>query len=192
MVSGVIHVVYMESYNLVIGKLWSPAAVGLFARGQRWAQIPSEVMNEAVGRVALPALVQAKPAVSFRLACVNAALLWPGLVVLWVWAPQIVGLVLGAQWLDCVPYLRILIVGQFFTPIGNIALQKIRASGRSADILRADMWKKPIGFSALACGVPFGVTGLCWAKVVSEIAECVADVAYAFKRRADEQGNLVC
>ena len=185
MVSGLIHVVYMESYNMVIGKMWSPAAVGLFSRGQRWAKLPAEVVNDAVGRVALPALVQPNDTVPLRFACINAVLLWPGLVVLLIWAPQIVGGILGVQWLDCVPYLRILVVGQFFTAIGNVALHLLRARGRSDLVLKTDMWKKPVGFAALVCGIPFGVTGLCWAKVVSDVAECVADLAYALKCRAD-------
>ena len=185
MVSGLIHAVYMESYSMVIGKMWSPAAVGLFARGQRWARLPGEVVNDAVGRVALPALSRSNGSGALRFTLINAVLLWPGLAALWGWATQIVGLVLGEQWLDCVPHLRILIVGQFFTVGGNIALQQLRASGRSDLVLKTDMWKKPIGFAALACGVPFGVTGLCWAKVVSDVAECVVDVAYALKCRAD-------
>ena len=191
MVSGVIHVVYMESYNMVIGKTCSPAAVGLFARGQRWAKLPGEVVNDAVGRVALPVLSRANGGGALRFTLINAALLWPGLVVLGIWAPQIVGLVLGEQWLDCVPYLRILIVGQFFTVGGNIALQLLRARGRSDLVLKTDMWKKPIGFVALACGIPFGVAGLCWAKVVSDIAECVADMVYALRCRDDEPVDMV-
>ena len=191
MVSGLIHVVYMESYNMVIGKLWSPAAVGLFARGQRWAKLPGEVVNDAVGRVALPVLSRSNGGGALRFTLINAALLWPGLLVLGIWAPQVVSLVLGEQWLDCVPYLRILILGQFFMAGGNIALQLLRARGRSDLVLRTDMWKKPIGFAALACGIPFGVAGLCWAKVVSDIAECVADMAYAIRCRDDEPVDLV-
>ena len=187
MVSSVIHVVYMESYNMVIGKMWTPAAVGLFARGQRWARLPGEVVNDAVGRVSLPALSRMNGSGALRFALINAALLWPGLAVLWIWAPQIVGLVLGEQWLDCVPYLRILIVGQFFTVGGNIALQQLRAKGRSDLVLKTDLWKKPIGFAALACGIPFGVAGLCWAKVVSDVAECVVDVVFAIQSCRQEQ-----
>ena len=182
MVSGLIHVIYMGSYNMIIGKMWSPAVVGLFARGRRWAKLPGEVVNDAVGRVALPALSRLNGGGALRFTLINAALLWPGLVVLGIWAPQIVGLVLGEQWLDCVPYLRILIVGQFFTVGGNIALQLLRAKGRSDLVLKTDMWKKPIGFAALACGVPFGVAGLCWAKVVDDVIECVVDASYALRR----------
>ena len=55
-VSGMISTAYYNFFHVIIGKLWSPASVGLFIRGQRWAQIPGEVMNEAISRVALPNL----------------------------------------------------------------------------------------------------------------------------------------
>ena len=176
MASGLVHVVYIESYNLILGKLQNPSVVGLFVRGRRWAQLPGDVVNDSVGRVALPKMVvEQGERANGGWVGINCLLLYPGLVVLWIWAEAIVELVLGPQWLDCVPYLRILLIGQFFTPFSNIALQKIRARGRSDLILVTDAWKKPIGLVAMLVGLPFGVIGLCWAKVVDDIVEAVVD-----------------
>lgn len=184
--SGIIHVIYTESYNLIIGKMWSPAAVGLFVRGKRWSELPGEVVNEAVGRVALPELAKSwgglkGESAPGRFLMLNAVLLWPCLAVLGIWAPDIVGLVLGEKWLDCVPYLRILLVGQFFWVFGNVALVKIRASGHAEVVLKTDAWKKPIGIAALVCCIPFGVRGLCWAFVANAVADAVIDVVYALR-----------
>jgi len=186
-VSGIIHTVYTESYNLVIGKMWSPTAVGLFARGNRWAKLPGEVVNESVGRVALPMMAKGTGVGDrgFKFMMVNGALLWPGLAVLWIWAPETVMFVLGEKWIDCVPYLRILVIGQFFTPIGGIALQKLRADGRSGGVLVTDVIKKPLGLFALVCGMPFGVVGLCWAKVASDAIEALVDVVVAWRGWCD-------
>lgn len=186
MVSGLVHSVYFNAYNMVIGKMVNPAAVALFNRGQRWSVFPGNMVNEATARVALPSLAKGETSVevigmNVEWWIINILLLWPGLTVLWIWAPQIVGYILGSQWLDCVPYLRILLIGQFFTPISNIALQKIRASGRAGDILRTDAIKKPIGIASLVVGAMFGVVGFCWAKVVDDIVEAVVDLAYARK-----------
>lgn len=177
MTSGIISVLSSESYNFVIGKLWSAGAVGLFARGQRWAKLPGEVVNESVGRVALPVLAGSATGGEkrWRWSALNVALLWPGLVVLWIWAEEIVAFVLGAQWIACVPYMRILIVGQFFTPISNLALTRLKAAGRADLVLKTDFIKKPIGIAALLAGLPFGVTGLCWAKVMDDIVEAAVD-----------------
>ena len=178
--SGLIHVVYVNLAQLVIGRCFSPVALGLYARGHRWAMLPGGVVNESVSRVALPAIVE-KREKSERWVWVNCGLLWPGLAVLWIWAGEIVGLVLGAAWLDCVPYLRIILVGQFMTPFSNLALTRLKAAGRTDLILRTDFIKKPVGLVALAAGLPFGVAGLCWAKVVDDVVEAVVDWAYVAK-----------
>lgn len=187
MLSGIIHTIYTNCYQLVIGKMFNPSAVGLFTRGQRWAVLPGEVVNEAVGRVALPRFARGEDLGRLEdfgrlgtvFGIVNAGLLWPGLVVLWVWAPEIVGTVLGTQWLDCVPYLRILLVGQVLSPISSTALNLIRASGHAEVLLKTDAWKKPLGVVALCIGAPFGVTGLCWSVVANEVIETVTDLIYA-------------
>lgn len=178
--SALVHTVYFNSYQLIIGKMLSPAAVGLFNRGQRWAMLPGEVVNDSVSRVALPSLAKGEASVKVRSMSVewwkvNLLLLWPGLVVLWIWAEEIVGLVLGAQWVECVPYLRILIVGALFTPISNVMLCKIRAGGRMNLLLLTDVIKKPIQIVGLIIGAFFGIDGLCWAVVAGEIMEAIVD-----------------
>lgn len=183
MVSGLVHVVYAESYNLIIGKLVSPAAVGLFARGGRWAKLPGEIVNESVGRVALPVLARQKDGLG-RFAFANCVLLWPSLMALGIWAPEVVCFLLGPHWLDCVPYLRILLVGQFFAPLSSLALQALRARGQANLLLKTDIWKKPIGFAALLVGIPFGVAGLCWAKVIDDLVEAFVDCLFCWRGRA--------
>lgn len=183
MASGLVHVVYVNLSQLLIGRFFSSAALGLYARGHRWAVLPGEVVNECVGRVALPCLAKGEASVKVKGISVewwkvNVLLLWPGLVVLWIWAKEIVCFVLGAHWVECVPYMRILMVGQFFTPISNLALTRLKAAGRADLVLKTDFIKKPIGIAALLAGLPFGVAGLCWAKVADDIVEAVIDSAY--------------
>jgi len=190
MLSGIIHTIYKNCYQLVIGKLFNPASVGLFTRGQRWATLPGEVVNDAVTRVALPRFARENGlGGAGRFLLLNVALLWPGLAVLFVFAEKIVGTALGPQWLDCVPYLRILLVGQVFVPVTNIALTFIRASGHSEMILQADLVKKPLGLLALALGAYFGLPGLCWSVVASDVIEVVVDLFFAGRIRRSFLGG---
>lgn len=180
--SGLIHTAYCNLYQTIIGKMWSSALVGLFMRGQRWAQMPGEIINDAISRVALPNLAgNVSKASAF--ACLNMLLLWPGLAILWLFADEIIGAILGSQWIACVPYLKILIAGQLFTPITNVALCVLKATGRTDLILISDAVKKPFGFLALGVGCLFGLAGLCWAKVANDIVECVTDVFFVVKSR---------
>lgn len=182
--STVIDTGYVESYNLVLGKTFDPSTVGLYARADRWARLPGDVAGDAVGRLALPALSRAKTAAgpeARRFAGLNALLLWPCLAVLWIWAEEIVTFVFGAQWGGCAPYLRILLIGQLVAPLSNIAQNVIRSSGRSGAVLMADAWKKPVGFAAMFVGLRFGVVGLCWAKVFSDVFGACVDCFYALR-----------
>ena len=189
MASGAVHVLYLESYNLIVGKKWSPTMVGLFARGQRWARLPGEIVNESVCRVALPQVANGSLRDAVRMGLVNALLLVPGLLVLAVWAEEIVSFTLGSRWLDCVPCLRLVIVGQLFAPVSSIALLVLRAKGAAGEILKTDLVKKPLGFVALGAGIPFGITGLCWASVANDVIEAVVDLFFVW--RCWKSGRLV-
>lgn len=185
MASGLIHSVYINLYELILGKMQNPAAVGLYNRGNGWVTAARNFVNPTIERVAFPVLAKTETR-GMRFLALNIALLWPGLAVLWIWAPEIVSFVFGDQWLASVPCLRILICGQLFTPFGNIALNTLRARGRADLILRTDAVKKPLGLAALACGIPFGLVGICWAKVASDFFEAAADAWYAWRGKLPE------
>ena len=180
--SGLIHTVYMNCHQLVIGKLFAPTAVGLYTRGQRWASLPDETVNGAVMRVALPSLAEGTSSPRRYLA-MTCLLLWPGLAVLGLFAEEIVRFVLGEAWVDCVPYLRILLVGVVFSPFANVALSQLRAKGRGDLILFTDAIKKPLQILALAVGCAAIVLGgakdglafLCWTKVFGDLVEAAVD-----------------
>lgn len=185
MASGLVWNVYVNLSQLIIGKLYSPAAVGLFVRGQRWATMPGEVVNESVARVALPTLSRARAAgeraAGRAFLALNCALLWPGLAVLWIWGHEIVGLVLGEAWVACVPYMRVMIWGAALTAVSSLVLTDIKARGAGKALLRTDLFKKPVGVAAVALGAFWGIEGLAWAFVVGQLAEVLADV-WVWKR----------
>lgn len=188
LVSGLIHTLYLNLYELVLGRLQGPVSVGLFNRSSGWVAAARNSVNPTVERVAFPQMALAARSrggrqrrICLKFGLLNIVLLWPVMVALWIWADEIVGCVFGAQWLSCVPYLRILILGQLCSPLANIALCVLRAKGRADLILRTDAIKKPLGFAALACGLPFGLTGVCWAKVASDVFEALTDMAFVAK-----------
>ena len=167
LVCGLVGTVYFHAFRLVIGKAFDPSAVGIFHRAQHWATLPGSVANEAVGRVALPSLTDGTGGGGRWLAW-NCALVWPALCVLWIWATEIVTLVIGEQWLDAVPYLRIMIFGALFAPLANVAETCLKARERADLVLLAEVIKKPFQIAALVVGAFFGMTGLCWAVVAGE------------------------
>lgn len=59
--SALIHTLYLNSYQLILGKLANPSVVGLFSRAQRWAALPVDIVNDSVSRVSLPNRLSSLP-----------------------------------------------------------------------------------------------------------------------------------
>lgn len=193
--SELIHTAYVNSYNLIVGKMFTPSATGLFARGRRWSGLPTEAVNETIARVALPDMSQGVVSAR-RYILLNIALLYPALAFLWIFADAIIGFVLGDVWLECVPYVRIMILGVAFSPITNVSTQYIKAKGRSDLMLWADGIRKPVQFLLLAgcvCTIlcrtwADGILLLCWTKVACDIVDAVVcfGVAWRLRWKAEE------
>lgn len=181
--SSLIFTIYTNLYQLVIGKFFNPAAVGLFSRAQRWSQLPCDLANQSIGRVAFAEFANGKSRFS-RFISLNAVLLLPALAILWIFATEIVGFVLGTKWLDCVPALKILIIGSAFTVVSNTAMQYISASGKGEYNLYCDFVKRPLGLIFLAIGTTYGIKGLCWSCVANEVVTAATNLAFALRIRS--------
>lgn len=175
-VSTLIYTIYSNLYQLVIGKLSSPATVGLFTRAQRWSRLPADFCTEPISRVVFADF--SKGGGSFhRYLLLNCLLSWPMLACLWIFAEPIVGFVLGGQWLDCVPAMRILIVGAAFAPF-QLSYHVLAASGRGNCILANEVVKRVLAFAALGTGCLFGLEGLCWSCVAIEVVSAISDFSF--------------
>lgn len=192
-VSGVLYSIYFNSFGFILGRLFSPATVGLFVRGQRWAQLPGQVVSAAVERVSLARMSREGGVGSARsYLLLTCGVLWPLIVVLWVWAPGIVGFILGAGWLDCVPCLRILLVGALFAPISVIAANVMKVCGAADAVLRGDMVKLPCYVLFLVVGCFGGIAGICWAKVAGDVLGASVDACLALRvARCNHQAEMV-
>lgn len=199
MVSELLGTLYGSSYHFVLGKLFGAASAGIFARGHRWSQLAGDVVNQSFGRVSLSAFARGDGG-AMRYIAFNVAIVWPCLVVLGVFAEEIVGFVLGDQWLPCVAYLRILLVGAAFMPVTAILLNVLKAAGRSDLVLKGEAVKRPVAFLSiiaavivLTCGRDAfpqiadwdGVAVFCWVKAANDAFEALVSALLVRRFRAD-------
>lgn len=177
-----IAIVYNNCFALVIGKAFGAVSAGIYNRGLRWSQLAGEVVNASISRVSFAAFSRGEGG-AVRYMLLNVALVWPCLLGLGVLATPIVRLVLGEAWLDCVPYLRILLLGAAVTPISTVSVNVLKANGRADEVLKSEAIKRPLAFAYLVAGVPFGVAGICWAKVANDVTEAVINGYLAARQR---------
>lgn len=187
MVSSLLTLVYDNCSYLLIGKVANPATVGLFERGSRLAFLPGGIVMDGLAQVMFPRFAALRQKTrqfgcsAGRFAVLGCFLSWPCLVILAIWATPLVRLVLGENWLGCVPYLRVLLIGYALYPFVQVSTHLLMGGGRSDLALKADICKVPILLGLLFAGLRWGVLGICWAKVMGSVVEVAVNAIFVMK-----------
>jgi O-antigen/teichoic acid export membrane protein len=158
-------------YYLVIGKLFSPTALGYYTRADNLQQLPSNTLAAMVSRVTFP-VFSTIPDDSDRikrgmtkaltmLALVN----FPLMIGLAVVARPLVIVLLTDTWQPCVPYLQLLCIVGLIFPLHLINLNILQAMGRSDMFLRLEVIKKTMVALAIMITWHFGIMAMITGQV---------------------------
>jgi teichuronic acid exporter len=190
LVSAMIDTVYRDLRSLIIGKMYNPAMLGFFNRGQQFPSLIVSNINGSIQSVMLPVLASQqdnRPRVKdmMRRAIVTSSfIIFPMMVGLAVTAEPLVKLLLTDKWLPAVPFLQIFCASYALWPIHTANLQAINALGRSDIFLKLEIIKKIIGLSILAVTVFYGVYAIALGQVLSGIVSTFIN-AYPNKKLLD-------
>jgi O-antigen/teichoic acid export membrane protein len=156
LVSALLDTGYRNIRDLVIGKLFSPADLGFYNRGDQFPKIIIQNINSSIQSVLLPSLstvqddrLRLKNLVR-RSIKTSAFLILPMMAGLAAVAEPVVLVVLGEKWLPAVPFIQICCFSYAFWPIHTTNLSAINAVGRSDVFLKLEIIKKTYGLAVLA------------------------------------------
>ena len=94
----------------------------------------------------------------------------PFMVGLAVCAYSLVHLILGDEWLPCVPFLRIFCFSYAFYPIHTANLNAIKAMGRSDLFLKLEVIKKVVGFITILATMWISVMAMAYSLLFISVA----------------------
>lgn len=116
---------YVQGLNLLFGKFYTPAVLGLYTKGQSLVNTPNEILSTSITKGIYPTMVKYQDDLKylgkllFKNLQVTLALIALVNTIIFFKAHEIVVVLLGEKWLPMVPYLQILaLIGSFF-PIGG-------------------------------------------------------------------------
>ena len=170
--SGLLDTVFSNVYNIVIGKLFSPAALGYYTRAYTLQQLPSQTLGGIVARVTFPlfAEIQGDPARvrnGFRKALRALALVnFPLMIGLLVCARPLVLTLLTEKWAPAIPYLQLLCIVGLLYPLHLINLNVLLAMGRSDLFFRLEVIKKVLLVIVLAVTWQWGIEAIIAGQIV--------------------------
>lgn len=182
--AGVLDVIFLNLYQLVIGKIFSARDLGFYTQASKIKQMPAGSISAIVGRVTFPvfAIIQddterfksvLRKAVTF-LGMVN----FPLMIGLAVCARPIIILLFTEKWAPTIPYLQILCLVGLLYPLQVINLNVLKATGRSDLFFRLEVVKKLITVANIAICYRWGVLAIIYGQVVGAVISYLLNSYY--------------
>jgi O-antigen/teichoic acid export membrane protein len=186
--STVVNMAFDMLPRLAFGKILGFDAVGLYGRALNICQIPDRAIASALQPVVLPAMAaHARAGGDLRESWLRghalmSAVQWPTLAMLALLADPVVRLLLGSQWGEAAPLVRIIAFAMMALAPAFMTFPVLVASGRIRDTLMSSLIVLPPS-AAISIGAAFfGLTAVALSLFVTAPAQML--VALFFVRRA--------
>lgn len=173
LVAGLINSIWNELYQVVIGKKYTAATLGLYTRAQQFANLFSSNITQVVQRVSYPALseiqddkVHLKEAYK-RVIKITMLVTFSLMMGLAGAANNFIYCLIGEKWMECVPMLQILCFQMMLFPLHAINLNMLQVQGRSDLFLKLEIIKKIVALVPLLLGI---FVGIYWMLIGSVLA----------------------
>ncbi|WP_170287254.1 lipopolysaccharide biosynthesis protein [Halioglobus maricola] len=160
--NNVLFVIYDNLYVFFLGKMHSPAVLGLYSRAKQFEQLPENTANSVIVKVLFPVLTRSKDKPDELRKSTGSILSWlvfivtPTLLLVAINSEQIIRILLTEKWIGAKEYLVILSVAGILVPVNNALINVLNVLGKPSIstvvyILRIAFL---LGVAVLAAGVP--------------------------------------
>ena len=182
-VASILKMIYNDLRGVVIGKLYTPAQLAYYNRGQSLPQLVDSNITGTIDSVLFPAYSKLQ---NNKLELVGAMrrsvktscyVLMPALALMAAIAYPLVSVLLTDKWLPCVPFMQILCFSFMFSPVETENLQSIKAIGRSDIVLKLEITKRTVGIVLLVCSVPLGLYAIAWSMLLGNIIAAILNAS---------------
>lgn len=160
---SLLHVIYNNVYNLVIGKRYSAVALGYYNRGQL---IPTLVIDNAantINSVMFPALSSIQDNREQYLRTIRRMFSTVAFIVFYIvslmlpLSRNIISLLLTDSWLPSVPFMQLVCITVCFTPFILLNSAILTSIGESGKYLKSTMYSKLLSIVLILLGSIGGI-----------------------------------
>lgn len=187
LLSGVLHTIYTNLYNIVIGKGFSSMDLGFYNRAYTIASFPSNNISNIIVRAVYPILCNfqndnEKLKASFiQYLRMATYIVFPLMIMLCILAKPLVLLLLTDKWLSMVPLLQIMCFAYMWDPIMGINNYVINSKGRSDFYLKAEILKKTVAVGILIFTIQGGIKMMCYGLILYSMCDMYIISRYTYK-----------
>lgn len=167
LVSGVLCSLYYDIRALIIGKLYTPADLGYYNRGQQIPDVVSHTIDNAIQSVMFPVMAQSQDNkyivkdMLLRTISMGSLLMMPIMLGLAAVAEPLVSLLLTDKWLPSVVYMQLICMANMTVSLSSPNLVAIKSIGRSDVYMKLEVVRRVVMIVVLAISV------LCFDSVIA-------------------------
>ena len=172
MASGVLDTVWKELYQVVVGKFYSPAALGQYTRAKQFSQLFSSNLTSVVQRVTFPVLSNIQDDKSRMISGYRRIIKTTMFVTaismffLGAIAEPLLYCLIGPKWHEAATFLPLICISGSLYPLHAINLNMLQVQGRSDLFLGLEIVKKIIGLVPLAVCIFYGIMPMLYVNIV--------------------------
>lgn len=187
MLSTIIDTTWKEVYQIVIGKFYSPAMLGLYTRAKQFDTIFSSNLTSVVQRVSYPVLssiredkARLKSAYKkvIKITMLVSFCCMLGMAAI---ADSMIHVLIGEKWMAAVPMLQILCFQLMLYPLHALNLNMLQIEGRSDLFLKLEIIKKTISVGPILIGIFVGIYWMLAASVVTGFISYYLNAFYSVR-----------
>ena len=185
--TGLINTTYNNITPIIVGKFYSPAALGEYNRAQNYANLPSSNISTVLENVTFPVLAKLQDNVDHMIATyrrmirVSAFIIFPLMMLLSALARPLVIVMITDKWEGSIYLLQIMCFYMMWYPIHSLNLNILTVTGRTELFLKLEIAKKIIGLTFMCCFLPMGLVAFCYACIGSDFLELAVNTWYTKK-----------
>lgn len=205
--SSLVNTVYKEFNQLIIGKFYTAADLALYNRGRHLPNLVTTNMDMSIRSVLFPAMSNYSddPAkiksILRRGIKTGSYITFFCLTMLAVCSKPIILILLTDKWAVCIPYMQICCITQMFNMMSGYNLQALKALGMSNEVLKLEVFKKPVFLLVVIIAAYISVMAIVYATVFNSIYALLMNLAptrkhfnYSFKQQVYDMlpASLLC
>ncbi|MCR5569312.1 MAG: lipopolysaccharide biosynthesis protein [Paludibacteraceae bacterium] len=141
---------FLEIRQLLIGRFYSPADLALYNRGHHIPNLVMSNIETALSSVLFPTMsnysdnVERVKQLMSRAIKTSSYVTFFFLSILTTVSEPLIRLLLTDKWIECVPYMQIICISRMWAAVSSVNMQAIKSVGRSDELLKLEVFKKPI------------------------------------------------
>ena len=186
-VNSILDKIYIEGTQMIIGRFYTPQALGFYTKGMNNAKLPSTFLFDVVGSVTYPVLSKIQDddeslvRVYSKYIRTMSMVVFFGLLLLAALARPYVLILYSAKWEPAIIFLQLFCIRYLLYHIHAVNWNLLLVKGRSDLALKKEIFNKIVRFSLLIAAIPFGVIYICLAQILSSISDLFVNTYYAGK-----------